>query len=353
MYDLIIIGAGPAGIALAVEARVWGFDPAGTLILEKSGGHNATIRHLYPEHKLTTANYKGFAPRCEGRLCIDDMSKGDTLAYFDRAIDEHGVRIQYGAEVHAIRRIDAPATRRFRVESSTGSYEAALLAVAIGIFGRPNKPSGYRLPVGLKDRIMFGISSARVVNEHVLVVGGGDTAAEYVECLHRAGNRVTLSYRGPRFARLNGRNHAMMLSLEGGGEIEILLESNIDRIDVDAGRPHVVFRETKRYPSRAFDRIVYALGGTTPTDFLRGLGIDFDDRGPIVREGGETNVPGLFLLGDLVVGRAGGSINTACNSAVHAMRRIAEHFRREPLDLGSDPLDPSLLDQLERDCRAV
>jgi cation diffusion facilitator CzcD-associated flavoprotein CzcO len=53
MYDLIVIGAGPGGIALAAEAQASGVDPAGTLILEKAATHNRAIRQWYPEQKLT------------------------------------------------------------------------------------------------------------------------------------------------------------------------------------------------------------------------------------------------------------------------------------------------------------
>ncbi len=65
--------------------------------------------------------------------------------------------------------------------------------------------------------------------------------------------------------------------------------------------------------------------GTTPTNFLRTLGIAFNDQGPIFDEAGATNVSGLYLIGDLVVGKKGGSIVTAFNSAVHAMKRICMH----------------------------
>src|SRR5260370_25578389 len=64
MHDLIIIGAGPGGIALAAEAFASGIEPSQILILEKGPTHNSAIRQLYPEKKLTTANYKGFAARC-------------------------------------------------------------------------------------------------------------------------------------------------------------------------------------------------------------------------------------------------------------------------------------------------
>jgi thioredoxin reductase len=56
------------------------------------------------------------------------------------------------------------------------------------------------------------------------------------------------------------------------------------------------------------------------------LGIKFNDEGPVFNESGETDVPGLFLIGDLVVGKTGGSIITAFNSAVRAMRSICAGF---------------------------
>ena len=85
MYDLIIIGAGPGGIALAAEAYSSGIEPSQILVLEKGATHNSAIRQLYPEQKLTTANYKGFAARCEGLLCVGDMTKSETLQFFDKS----------------------------------------------------------------------------------------------------------------------------------------------------------------------------------------------------------------------------------------------------------------------------
>jgi len=84
---LIIIGAGPGGIALAAEADAAGIDPSRTLILEKGATHNWATSQLYPEQKLTTANYKGFQARCEGHLCITDMTKSETIEFFDKVIE--------------------------------------------------------------------------------------------------------------------------------------------------------------------------------------------------------------------------------------------------------------------------
>src|SRR5882724_11094244 len=330
MYDLIIIGAGPGGIALAAEAHSSGIDPSRTLILEKGTTHNWAIRQLYPEQKLTTANYKGFEAKCEGLLCISDMSKSETLEFFDKVIDDYQINIQYDAEVYAAHPIEGESGMRFRVESSKRSYETKILAIAIGIFGRPNKPKDYRFPSSLKGRLLFDMTSQVIEQENVLVVGGGDTAAEYVQYLYKQGNQVTLSYRQSEFARLNDQNRATFFGMEQNNEVEILRSSNIKLLEDEDGRPRVVFSE-EQYGSRTFDRVIYALGGTTPTNFLKTLGISFNDRGPIFDKVGATNVEGLYMLGDLVVGKNGGSIITAFNSAVRAMRRICiRHFSCEP-----------------------
>lgn len=66
--DLVIIGAGPAGIALAAEARHAEVAPERIVVLEKGESHSWTIRKLYPEGKPVTASYKGIEARCEGVL---------------------------------------------------------------------------------------------------------------------------------------------------------------------------------------------------------------------------------------------------------------------------------------------
>src|SRR5216684_3384765 len=232
MHDLIIIiiGAGPGGIALAAEAFASGIDPSQMLILEKGPTHNSAIRQLYPEQKLTTANYKGFAARCDGLLCVRDMTKPETLQFFDQIISDYHVNIEFNAEVYGMRR-PAEGGSRFRVESSRGVYESKVLACAIGIFGRPNKPKEYRLPPSLKERLLFDMTSQAIQNEVVLVVGGGDTAAEYVQYLRMPGHQITLSYRKADFTRLNQENLDALLAMEKAGEVEILRSSNIKEIE--------------------------------------------------------------------------------------------------------------------------
>lgn len=105
--------------------------------------------------------------------------------------------------------------------------------------------------------------------------------------------------------------------------VKLKYNSNIKEIEDEAGRPRLSFAEPE-HTARTLDRVIFALGGTTPTNFLHTLGITFNGDGPVFDEMGATNVPGLYLIGDLVVGKKGGSIITAFNSAVRAMEGICQ-----------------------------
>ena len=336
MFDLVIIGAGPAGIALSAEARAVGHQSENVLILEKGAQHNWAIRQFYPAHKKTTANYKGHVGQCEGLLCITDMTKDETIAFFDQVIASYQININYNVEAFAVERHADSQGGHFHIETSKGIFDAEVLAIAIGILGRPNKPKEYRLPPSLKDRLMFDITTRRIENEEVLIVGGGDTASEYVQHLFQQGNRVTLSYRQPEFKRLNDGNLAALMSMEQRNEVTILRSSNIIDVQDEAGRPHVKFKE-ESYPARTFDSIVYALGGTTPVNFLRSLGVAFENGMPKTDRSGETSVPGLFLVGDLTVSKTGGSIITAFNSAARAIKRVDKLMRLEKVCAAGSP----------------
>lgn len=319
MYEMIIVGAGPAGISMAAEARSVGVPAARILILEKGATHSWAIRKFYPEAKAVLANYKGIEAVCTGVMCIADMSKEETLTYIDQTIAQHDLSVHYNEAVHSIRPISVGG---FTVETSGGSYEARRCVIAIGILDKPNKPV-YKIPVSLNGRVHYDLTSVALEGEDCLVVGGGDTAAEYCQYLVQQGNRVTLSYRQTEFSRLNRVNHESLMALEMRGQVTILRGSSIKQLEEMDGRAGVVFEEAT-YPSRSFDHIVYALGGTTPTNFLKAIGIAFDGNVPVIREGYETSVAGLYLIGDLSAGKKGGSINLAFNMAAETMQSICD-----------------------------
>jgi len=322
MYDMIVIGAGPAGISMASEARAAGISPEKILILEKAGEHSFSIKKYYPDNKLVTANYKGFEAACTGVMCLVDSSKHETISYLDRTIRENSITVSYEETVFKIHK--HPAEQRFTITTDRGSYDATVVVIAIGILGKPNKP-GYRIPPSLRDLILYDVTTTDVAGADVLVVGGGDSASEYCQYLVQKGNRVTLSYRRHDFSRMNDINRQSIQALAERAQVEILFGSNITAVKDASGRPAVAFGEAL-LGSRTYDYVLYALGGTTPRNFLKTIGIEFDGEDPYVKEAHETNVRGMFLIGDLSAGTKGGSIIWAFNSANTAMKRICREY---------------------------
>ena len=317
MYEMIIIGAGPAGISMAAEARGVGIAAEKILILEKGDAHSWAIRKFYPASKPVLANYKGIKAICTGVMCLTDMTKEETLTYIDRIIEDCKLQVHYKEGVTAIRTLEGGG---FNVETSARGYQTQRCIIAIGILDKPNKPE-YKIPPTLLKRVHYDITTVVLKGENCLVVGGGDTASEYCQFLVQQGNRVALSYRRKEFARLNPVNHESLLALEARGQVTILRGSNITALEDDNGLPRAVFQEAE-HPAQTFDRIIYALGGTTPLNFLKAVGIKFEGELPVLTEGYETSLPGLYLIGDLSAGKKGGSINLAFNMAAEAMRHI-------------------------------
>jgi thioredoxin reductase (NADPH) len=324
MYEIIIIGAGPGGISMGAEAIDFGIPKSKVLILERAEEHSFTIKKFYPDKKLVTANFKGFTPVCTGVMCLTDSSKHETISYMDKVIDDHSLKVNYNETVDKI--FKHKGIQKFSVRTNKNEYETRIIAIAIGILGKPNKPD-YKIPHELRNNVLFDLTTLEITNAKVLVVGGGDSASEYCQFLSedKENNEVYLSYRQKEFKRMNSINSESLLALERKQKVKLLLESNIESLTVKDEKPIVNFTEGK-YGNIQFDYIIYALGGSTPENFLKMVGIEFNGPEPILKEGYETNVEGMFLLGDLSAGQKGGSIIWAFNSANTAMKKICENY---------------------------
>lgn len=323
-YKLLIIGAGPSGISLASEARKAGLKPHEILILDKAEAHSWVIRSLYPDNKIVTANYKGMPAVCHGVLCLSDSTKDEAINFLDKAIIESGAEVNYNEEVLKIAQHYSGKDQYFTLNTNKSEYKSLVVVIAIGIFGKPNKPN-YELPFNLKSKIHFDITSFDSVGESILVVGGGDSASEFVQFLVEKSNKITLSYRGKEFNKMNDINKDSILQLKKSRLINVLLESNIKNLTKDDDSIIVRFEENA-IPGIKFDRVVYALGGSTPENFLKSTGILFEDDRPKINENGETNIPALFIGGDLLAGKKGGSIAHAFNSSRQTMTTICQEY---------------------------
>jgi thioredoxin reductase (NADPH) len=271
MLDLLVIGAGPAGISMAVETRKAGIEPDKIIIIEKAEEHSFTIKKYYPNSKLVTANYKGFEARCTGVMCISDLTKHEMISYLDKSINENNLIVNYNETVWKIHQNE---DKSFLVYTDKNQYHSKIVTIAIGIFGKPNKPD-YKIPPSLKEKVLFDVTTIFIQNSDVLVVGGGDSASEYCQFLVQNNNRVTLSYRKANFNRMNELNQVSLLQLERDNKVTILRNSNIISLNDSQGKPLVKFKE-EEFGKQIFDFVIYALGGATPNNFLKLVGIEFD-----------------------------------------------------------------------------
>lgn len=312
---LIIVGAGPAGIAAGVEAKVAGIEP--TVILEKAPHICDTIERLYRPGKRVDAVYRGVEVEPLGICRFETESKEAFLERVKRWVKDYALDIRLKSEVNYIKRVDDKYEITVNGEPS---YLAEFVIIAIGIFGQPKKPD-YPIPKEVKDRVFFEPPSFCPAGGKVLVVGGGDTAAE-VACFLCSNCEVYLSYRRTQFFRINPVNLKILEEKVNEGKIKLLMGTDIEKLEPENGKVRVYFKQGF---SDVYDYIYYCLGGSTPKGFLKYIGIEFDNEDrPKVDEYYETNLPKVFLAGDIAVPK--GSIQLAFNTAHIIIKRIKEKY---------------------------
>ena len=190
VYDIIVIGGGPCGIATVVEARANGLKKV--LLLEKGDNHSQTIRKFYKDNKRVDKEYKGQDSTIHGIVSFEDGTKESTLDYFDKLLDHDEIEAVFNSEVESVKKKDD----LFFVHTAKGDYKAKNVMISIGKMGRPNKPD-YKIPPSLNGVVNFNLNSCSS-GEKVLVVGGGNSAVEYAIELCQY-NKTTLAYRKDKF----------------------------------------------------------------------------------------------------------------------------------------------------------
>lgn len=299
-YQLAIIGAGPAGIATAIESYALGMRDI--LLLEKDENHNATIRKFYKDNKRVDKDWKGQKVELDGTLYFVDGTKESTLDFFDQLLDNEVLELRTHTEVQKIVKTE----EGFEISIAGGSIKAAYVVVTIGRMGKPNKPD-YKIPPSIKNQVHFTLDACGQ-GEKIMVIGGGDSAIEYAVDLCDK-NEVSICYRRGTFRRANPTNQSDIERLVGNGQVRPLLNTEITELESEIGKVKVIFSDGS---SELFDRLVYAIGGTTPSGFLSGSGIREEDGKPVHDENYQTNISGLFVAGDITQ-ESGGSIALGLN----------------------------------------
>ncbi|MES9964499.1 MAG: NAD(P)-binding domain-containing protein [Candidatus Sedimenticola sp. 20ELBAFRAG] len=261
-HDIVIIGAGPAGISATLAAKQHKLRYA-TLEQESLGG---TVAH-YPRGKIVMT-----APAelpLVGKVKFTETTKETLLDFWRKVEKEQELGIRYQERVENIE----PFENGFIVTTANGTYKTRSVLMAIGRRGTPRKLG---VPGEKRTKVVYRlIDSSQYQGKHMLVVGGGDSALEAAVSLsEEPGTTVTLSYRSEAFSRAKEKNRQKVTAAESAGNLRVLLKSNVstildDKVFIDHDGEEV------EIPN---DGVIVSAGGILPTPFLKSIGINIDTK---------------------------------------------------------------------------
>ncbi len=311
-YTLAVIGAGPGGISAAIEAKLKGLD---VVLFEKGKEHNATLRKFYKDGKRVDRDYKGEHIELEGVIDFSDTIKEGALAMFDELLIKHNIDVMYESDVESIQR---QQNGELLISiSGNRTFLARYVIIAIGKMGQPNKPS-YKIPSTLLRQVNYNVSNVQA-GEKLLVVGGGNSAVEYA-CELANTHNTTLNYRRDSFSRINEVNAIELDKQIKSNTLKTKLGVDIEGLSDDGGKIKAHFSDGS---TEVFDRAIYAIGGSSPVDFLKKCQIALDENNiPKVDEHLQSSVEGIFIAGDILF-KSGASIAVAISQADKIIRYIA------------------------------
>ncbi|HET6718432.1 MAG TPA: NAD(P)-binding domain-containing protein [Rhodocyclaceae bacterium] len=260
-FDVIIIGAGPAGIAATLGAMD---NKLRFATLEQQDALGGTV-YRFPRAKLVMT-YPVHLPLI-GRIKVREILKEALLGIWQDAADKVGMPINFNERVEQI----APADSGFVVKTNRSEYRTSNVLLALGRGGTPRKLGvpGEDLPKVLYHLIDAGEYRGR----HMLVVGGGDSAIEAAFALAgEPGTQVTLAYRGEAFGRVKPKNRERLAEAEAAGRLSVVFNSTVARIETE----QVVLDQQGESLVLANDYVIVCAGGILPTAMLKALGVEVE-----------------------------------------------------------------------------
>ncbi|MEZ4322353.1 MAG: NAD(P)-binding domain-containing protein [Myxococcota bacterium] len=255
--DFVIVGAGPAGIGAGLRA----IERGATYVLLDQDDFGGAIRH-YPRQKLVMTRpmeLPGF-----GRLNLHTARKEELIEHFEAVMAKTGLKVTGQQRVEHI----LPSPDGFLVQTAEHEHVGRHVILAIGRRGSPRKLG---CPGEDLEKVAYRLlDPEKYTFQHILVVGGGDSALEAAVSLgEQAGNRVTLSYRGRGFNRAKEDNLTRLDQAREAGRVTVLLGSVVTRIDLD----RVVLDQDGTEVVVPNDFTFVFAGGVLPTALLTDAGI--------------------------------------------------------------------------------
>ena len=261
-YDLIIIGAGPAGLAATLAAKDKGLN---YLTLERSslGGTVAN----FPRGKLVMTapvELPGY-----GNMFFREALKEDIIDFWHNVVRETKVKIQFGETVEAIERVhDA-----YVVKTDQKSHQGAQVLLALGRRGTPRLLGvpGEELP-----KVIYTlIDPSEYAGKKVCVVGGGDSALEAANSIAELdGTEVALSYRSGSITRAKRKNRERLEKNVQEGRLKLLLKTQVK--EITQSEVHIV-GENEEF-KLGNDAMIICAGGILPTKCLQDVGINIETK---------------------------------------------------------------------------
>ena len=295
--DLLVIGGGPCGLAAAISAQQAGL----SAVVIEAESVVSTIAH-YPTYvRFFSTAEKLSLGGLPFIIATEKPTRRDALAYYRAVVKHFGVRLRQYERVNSIERnVDGFLVRSTLRSGERKETKAKAVVVATGYFGSPNylRVPGENLP--LVSHVYR--EGHEAFDQDVVVVGGGNSAAEAALDLWRSGARVTLVHFGPTFdKKIKPWVLPDFVNRMKEGSIAARWDSRVTRIESDA-----VVIEGSDGEERLPATFVYVMTGFAPNvDLLREVGVPIDEQTGIPSHDPatlETAVPGIFIAGVVVAG---------------------------------------------------
>ena len=260
ILDVLIVGAGPAGISASLRA----IEKKLNYLTVDEGEIGGTVAK-YPRQKLVMTSPVEFP--MYGKFKKTELSKEELIAFWNKVLQRVDFKFRKAEKVEDIKNGEHGI---FTTTTTKGQYRSHAVVLALGKGGSPRKlgVKGEDLP-----KVMYRLIEAdHYINKRILVVGGGDSAIEAAMGLgHQVGNQVTLSYRKEAFSRIKERNAQRIQESIRKGKVKVIFNS----IPVEFKQDSVLLEVNGKTQEIPNDYVWIFAGGDPPTAFLKKVGIGF------------------------------------------------------------------------------
>ena len=302
--DLLIVGAGPAGLFGAYYAGFRGWTVAVVDSLPELGGQ---VSALYPEKAIL--DVAGF-PNVKGRVLVEQLVEQAASAQPTYLLDRTatGLTIDAASEGGVTMELDDGSTVRTKV---------VIITAGIGKFTPRPLPAGD----GWEGRglVFFVPSFAEYAGRDVVIVGGGDSAFDWAHSLQPIASSVTLVHRRDRF-----RAHQATVDAVLASDVEVITNAQVTALTGDGIVEKVeITTNDGEVLVRPAQGVVAALGFVADLGAMKDWGLDLDKRHILVDTAMRTNLPRVFAAGDIteyegkvrLIAVGFGEVATAVNNA--------------------------------------